>query len=773
MITKNIPITVLIVLSLLLSTTFYVDASETDGYSNSSSTKSNVLPTIKYKRTVNGNLLIPENAKELSGIGSGPFIRLKNGEIFTVTEGINASISKDNGKTWTHYPIVDKTVYGISSPVFIETKDNVIVLAYANYKEKFWDWDKKILDSPNAVLPTYTIRSFDGGKTWQDNQKLHDDWTGMIRSIIETKEGNVVFTTMKLKHNPGSHAVLTYTSGDNGATWKQSNMLACDTCSGDHSGLMESAIVQLKNGKLWQLIRTNWGYFEESFSNDQGITWSKPQKTAIDASSAPAALIRLASGRLILVWNRMYPEGKSSYPLIGGKENPNLSEIPASWQREELAMAFSDDDGKNWTTPVVVAKVFKDDSYVFKQWDIKRWLSYPQLFEASPGKIWITADFGGVRIEINERDFTKTLVEEGYRPTTDTKILLKDGVEELKDLKGAGPYIRLRNGKLFTIQGNQALLSNDNGKSWAQFPILDKEKYQIASPVYAESKSGTIIVAFSNVKEKFWGWDKKLHDAPDAKLPTYTVRSKDGGKTWINLQKQHDDWTGALRQMIETRKGNIIFTTMMLKHNPGHHTVLTYTSKNDGKKWKRSNILDQGGIGDHSGLMESTIIQLNDGRIWQLIRTNWGYLYESFSTNEGKKWSEPKKTNIDASSSPPAILRLRSGRLILVWNRMYPQGETAETYKLTNINLNQSDVPTSWQRDELTVMSSMDEGKTWTNPIIIAKMNKNSDFVHKHWSSGQLSYPHIFEPFPGEIWITTEAGSLRTKINEDFLDTGN
>jgi len=770
MIKKNSTHILLLAFLLLFGSTLNLISSE---ISSANSPTSNPPSKIKYKKTTTGSLLIPENAKELPSIGSGPFIRLRSGQIFTVTGGMNASISQDNGKNWTHYPIVDKTAYGISSPVFIETKDGVIVLAYANYKEKFWDWDKKKLDSPNAVLPTYTIRSFDGGKTWQDNQKLHDDWTGAIRSMIETKEGNVVFTTMKLKHNPGSHAVLTYTSGDNGATWKQSNMLACDTCSGDHSGLMESTIVQLNSGELWQLIRTNWGYFQESFSSDQGITWSKPQRTTIDASSAPAALTRLASGRLILVWNRLYPEGKSSFPLIGGKENPNLSETQASWQREELALAFSDDDGKNWTTPVVVAKVYKDDSFVFKQWDTKRWLSYPQLFEASPGKIWITTDFGGVRIEINEKDFTNTLIEEGYRPTADTKILLKDGVEELRDLKGAGPYIRLKNGRIFTIRGNQALLSNDNGQSWDKFPILDNEKYQIASPVYIESKSGTIIVAFSNVKEKFWGWDKKLHDAPDAKLPTYTVRSKDGGKTWVNLQKLHDDWTGALRQMIETRKGNIVFTTMMLKHNPGHHTVLTYTSKNDGKKWKRSNILDQGGIGDHSGLMESTIIQLKDGRIWQLIRTNWGYLYESFSKNEGNKWSEPRKTNFDASSSPPAILRLRSGRLVLVWNRMYPEGETADTYKLKDINLNQSDVPTSWQRDELAVMSSTDDGKTWSDPIVIAKMNRSSDFVHKHWTSGQLSYPHIFEPYPGEIWITTEAGSLRTKIEEDFLDAGN
>lgn len=766
-------IKMVMVLTLLVGGRFFIDASKAFFGMNTSDFHNNLASKITYKRSSNGNLLIPENSKELVGIGAGPFIRLKSGEIFTITGQVNASLSKDNGKTWVHYPILKKEEIAIGSPVFLETKEGVIVVAYSNYKEKLWDWNEKLFDSPNAVLPTYTIRSFDGGKTWQDNQKLHDDWTGAVREIIETKEGNVIFTTMKLKHNPGSHVVLTYTSGDNGATWKSSNILACENCKGHHSGLMESTIVQLNDSRIWQLIRTNWGYFEESFSSDQGLTWSKPRETLIDASSAPAALTRLKSGRLILVWNRNFPEDETSFPYIGGEENPNLAEIPASWQREELAVAFSNDDGKSWTTPVIAAKVYKDESYVFKQWDGSKWLSYPHAFEAAPGKIWITTDFGGVRIEINENDYAEPIVEEGYKVTADTRALLKKGAEEMVGLQGAGPYIKLKNGSIFTVRGNKAHLSNDGGKTWEQHPMLDTEKYSLSSPVYVESKKGTIIVAFMNTRERVWGWNKEIHDAPDAKLPTYTVRSKDGGKTWIDVQKLHDDWTGAIREMIETKKGNIVFTTMMLLHDPGRHAVLTYTSKDDGKKWKRSNILDMGGSGDHSGLMESTILQLNDGRIWQLIRTNWAYLYESFSKNEGKTWSDPARINIDASSSPPAILRLGSGRIVLLWNRVYPQNDPDNKFKLHKINLNQSEVPTSWQRDELSIMSSMDDGKTWTKPIIIAKMNKHSTFEHKHWTSSQLSYPHLFEPTPGIIWVTTEAGSLRAKITEDFFEQDN
>ena len=358
----------------------------------------------KYKESSKSNFLIHEFADEFKSIGSVPYIRLKNGEIFTVTSGQNASISKDEGKTWNNYPIVDKENFIISSPVFIETRNGVIIMAFMNFKEKYWDWDKKIIDAPHAVLPTYTIRSLDGGKTWQGVQKLHDDWTGAIRSIIETRKGEVIFSSMMLKHNPAHHTVLTYTSKDNGLSWIRSNILEMGG-SGDHSGLMESTLLELNDGRIWQLIRTNWGYFYESFSKNGGKNWSKPRKTSIDASSSPAALSRLKSGRLLLVWNRMYQEGQNSIPLLGGEQNPNLSEVAASWQREELAIAFSDNDGKNWTQPVVIAKTNKDSLYKYNPWDSKKRLAYPHISELDSGKIRITTDFGGLHIEINESDF--------------------------------------------------------------------------------------------------------------------------------------------------------------------------------------------------------------------------------------------------------------------------------------------------------------------------------------------------------------------------------
>ena len=52
---------------------------------------------------------------------------------------------------------------------------------------------------------------------------------------------------------------------------------------------------------------------------------------------------------------------------------------------------------------------------------------------------------------------------------------------------------------------------------------------------------------------------------------------------------------------------------------------------------------------------------LPDGRIWMLIRTQTGYLYELFS-DDGSRWTVPQPTPFVSSSSPAAVLTLADGR---------------------------------------------------------------------------------------------------------------
>lgn len=343
------------------------------------------------KKEVTDEFSLHENVRKLEGLKMGPFIRLDNGNILTVGKH-ECFVSRDEGKNWESFNIFsNKDVFLIRPErALINTKNGTVILAFANDKEKAnWNWQEDIHDSPGAILPTYAVRSSDGGRTWEKPQKLHNEWTGAIRDIIQTKNGSVVFTSQMMQHNPGRHSVVTYSSKDEGRTWKRSNVIDLGGI-GHHSGMIEGTIEQLKDDRIWMLMRTMWGKFWEAYSEDEGLTWKAYNPTEIKASTAPGMLKRLSSGRLILIWNQIYPEGKNEFPLKGG--DGQWSEVAASNHRGELSIKFSDDDGRTWTKPVVIARG-------------KQNISYPYVFEVNPGELWITTWFGELRVQIFEEDF--------------------------------------------------------------------------------------------------------------------------------------------------------------------------------------------------------------------------------------------------------------------------------------------------------------------------------------------------------------------------------
>lgn len=326
-----------------------------------------------------------------------------------------------------------------------------------------------------------------------------------------------------------------------------------------------------------------------------------------------------------------------------------------------------------------------------------------------------------------------------------------------------GPFVKRSDGAILAIDGGRSLLSTDGGKSWAESPLFSAAQ-QAKQPLVVRderallaTKSGTIVASFMNDKEKHWTWKNELHDAPGAILPAYAMRSTDGGKTWQDITRLHDEWTGAVRDLIQTKAGLLIVATQKMLHNPGRHGSITYWSDDDGKSWHPSNLIDLGGQGHHGGNMEPTLVELADGRVWMLIRTNWGEFWSAWSHDGGKNWRVLEPSGIAASSAPAIVKRLISGRLALLWNRLYPEGETS--FKLSGGDGLWSEVPVSNHRGELALAFSIDEGKAWSKPTIIARLPGKS-----------LAYPYLFEAEPGRLWVTTMQGGLRAELNTaDFV----
>lgn len=74
----------------------------------------------------------------------------------------------------------------------------------------------------------------------------------------------------------------------------------------------------------------------------------------------------------------------------------------------------------------------------------------------------------------------------------------------------------------------------------------------------------------------------------------------------------------------------------------------------------------RGGVEAPSWALENMIVERRDGRLWMLIRTGGGVLWESFSTDCGRTWSLGSPTAVVNPGVRFFVRRLASGRLLLI-----------------------------------------------------------------------------------------------------------
>jgi len=79
--------------------------------------------------------------------------------------------------------------------------------------------------------------------------------------------------------------------------------------------------------------------------------------------------------------------------------------------------------------------------------------------------------------------------------------------------------------------------------------------------------------------------------------------------------------------------------------------------------------------GKHGWLMEPKIVELSDGHIAMLIRSQRdGWLWRSDSTDAGETWTPAVQTNIPNPSAKVKLLKSRDGRIFLIHNPVHSDG---------------------------------------------------------------------------------------------------
>ncbi len=323
-----------------------------------------------------------------------------------------------------------------------------------------------------------------------------------------------------------------------------------------------------------------------------------------------------------------------------------------------------------------------------------------------------------------------------------------------------GPFVPLADGSLLTVDAAGLSISHDDGATWAQtIPAAHgQDPTEPAACAMVETPSGTLVMAYLDFKVRRWGWDSKRNEPePDCCLELHCIRSRDGGRSWSDRQCLLDGYNANFFGFIRTRGGRLVLVAEHLVTEPARWVVCSFVSDDEGVSWRRSNLIDLGGHGHHDGAAEPTVAELSDGRLLMLIRTNLGLFWQAFSDDGGRYWRTLGPSGIEASSAPGQLLRCRSGRLVLVWNQ---RDSEDWTWPLGEPIAQCSEVPSSWHREELSIATSDDDGRTWSRPLVIARLR-----------GGQLSYPHLIERREGELWVVAGFASKRW-FNEDPIHLG-
>ena len=194
------------------------------------------------------------------------------------------------------------------------------------------------------ILDIWHVRSRDGRKRWDAPKEI---WTGHgsdLLSAIQLRNGRLVLPFSYAGDRSwskrgggfldftyvGRYSVSTLYSDDGGDTWQaSSDELSVQTPDLGTYGADEPVLLQLKDGRVWMLIRTQRGRFYESFSDD-GARWTPARPSRLISSDSPAGLLRLKGGGILLFSNACL-----RYPYAYGARNV-------------LHAAVSEDEGRTW-----------------------------------------------------------------------------------------------------------------------------------------------------------------------------------------------------------------------------------------------------------------------------------------------------------------------------------------------------------------------------------------------------------------------------------------
>ena len=285
--------------------------------------------------------------------------------------------STDNGKKWGLPQEVFNSEMDDRHPSLAVLPDGTLICSLLTVN--FWMSERQLKDEWKAraarvsekmleeSLGDWLVRSFDGGKTWEQVPHRMPNGGSLHASPYAMSDGALACFGYELVD--GAMRMFFYTSKDKGETWsKTGDMPRDEVVTGTFAWapwrlahgkevtttpLSMRTMAETAPGHLVALFGGAEGFLYQSTSDDAGKTWSAVGKTPV--WGFPAHLLRLESGVLLCT----YGHRKEPWGVRG---------------------VLSYDGGKTWDT---------DNLITIAHWTDNPDSGYPVAVETAPGEVTV------------------------------------------------------------------------------------------------------------------------------------------------------------------------------------------------------------------------------------------------------------------------------------------------------------------------------------------------------------------------------------------------
>ena len=147
---------------------------------------------------------------------------------------------------------------------------------------------------------------------------------------------------------------------------------------------------------------------------------------------------------------------------------------------------------------------------------------------------------------------------------------------------------------------------------------------------------------------------------------TFVQRSTDLGQSWDRKEWDITGFVGTGFSRSTVLSDGTILVPIYGFGPDGHPWGYVWRGANEGESWR---LVPTGHPGE-----ESAFVEVTPGRVLCLSRTK-GFLIQRWSEDFGQTWSAALNTNVWTPNSPPHLIKLKDGRILLSYGyRINPMG---------------------------------------------------------------------------------------------------